>query len=299
MKISSYPKIYTIGHSAIKDIFDTEVVVQEKVDGSALSIMIKDGVLYCRSKRAEINLDYPNNLFKPAIDNIIEIKDGLKEGWIYRGEAICKPKHNTLAYDRVPKRNVILYDIDTNGLSNYLSYEELQEESERLGLECVPQFYKGKVKSFEQFKELLENISILGGQKIEGIVIKNYSRYTPDGKTMMGKYVSERFKEVHNKTWKTKHLGQNDILTKIVESLKTETRWNKAIQHLREKNELTNTPKDIGLLLKEINNDTLEEESEYIKDKLLKWAWKNISRQLTKGFPEYYKEKLAKEAFEK
>ena len=35
-----------------------------------------------------------------------------------------------------------------------------------------------------------------------------------------------------------------------------------------------------------------------IKKQLFKWAWKHISRIITRGFPEYYKELLAQKQFE-
>lgn len=43
---------------------------------------------------------------------------------------------------------------------------------------------------------------------------------------------------------------------------------------------------------------TLAECHEEIKEQLFKWAWKSISRQVTAGFPEFYKDLLAKKQFE-
>ena len=36
-QISSYPKIYSLGHAAILDLLDGRVIVEEKVDGSQFS----------------------------------------------------------------------------------------------------------------------------------------------------------------------------------------------------------------------------------------------------------------------
>ena len=48
-------------------------------------------------------------------------------------------KHNTLAYSRVPKGNIILFDINS-GEQDYVDANDLQYEALYLGLECVPVF---------------------------------------------------------------------------------------------------------------------------------------------------------------
>ena len=146
-------------------------------------------------------------------------------------------------------------------------------------------------------KGVLETaISRLGGQQIEGLVFKNYHRFGIDGKVLMGKHVRESFKEKHQKEFKAQ--GKH-IIQKIGESLNTEARWLKAIQHLKEQGLLTNSTKDIGLLLKEISTDIFEECGEDIKEQLFKAYWRMISKIATKGFPEWYKEQLAKKQFRK
>ena len=66
---------------------------------------------------------------------------------------------------------------------------------------------------------------------------------------------------------------------------------------MRESGTLTDTPKDIGWLIKEIASDTHRECSEDIKEKLFKWAWPHLQRKVVAGAPEWYKEQLAKAAF--
>ena len=113
---------------------------------------------------------------------------------------------------------------------------------------------------------------------------------------MCGKYVNPEFKEIHQKNWKKEHTskGKFDLLK---EQYRSEARWNKAIQHLAEKGELTNTPKDIGSLLKEINIDLIDEEKENIKKELWNIFGKDILRTSVAGFPEWYKRKLLERAF--
>lgn len=294
--ITSYPGIYQIGHKAIIDIFTTPVVVEEKVDGSQFSFKkISETEWEAKSKNCPLNGDIPS-LFKPAMDTMVGLMPQLKTGWNYRGEAICRPKHNTLCYDRAPKGGVILFDID-DGLENYLSRKEKEDEARRLGLEIVPILFEGTVENFERLQTLLQTDSCLGNVKIEGFVVKNYSLFTLDKKVMMGKFVSEAFKEKHSKDWKNANPGRNDILANLTAIYKHENRWVKAVQHLRDAGQLKGDPSDIGLLIKEVALDIQKEEVDNIKEKLFQWAWKHIAKGATNGLPEWYKEQLAKGAF--
>jgi hypothetical protein len=301
--IVAYPSIYAIGHAAIRDIFSTDVIVEEKIDGSQFSFKWTDGcgITEARSKGAELDIsnngDNCNKLFQPAVKTMLQLaKDGkLKSGWIYRGEALCKPKHNTLAYNRAPETGFILFDID-DGLQNYMSRADKEKEASRLGLEIVPVLFQGKVDNFEQIQGFMEQESCLGGIKIEGFVVKNYNLFTVEKKVMLGKYVSEAFKEKHRSDWKADHPNKADIMTALEMTYRNENRWIKAIQHLQERGELKGMPEDIGPLMKEVSLDVLKEEQDEIKQKLFDWAWRRLSTGVTKGLAQWYKERLAQNA---
>lgn len=295
MKLHSYPKVYNMGHSVIQDLFKDEVIIEEKIDGSQFSFGIKDGQLFCRSQNKE---QYPENtdkMFQLAIEKVQAIQDKLIEGWTYRGEYLNKPKHNTLCYSRVPKNNIIIFDIDKE-VENYTKTKEV--EAAYLGFETVPLLFKGKINGHDEFVKFLENDSILGGTKIEGVVVKNYQRFGKDGKCLMGKYVSTMFKEKHQKDWKIRNPAKSDVIEMLAVTLRTEARWQKGVQHLRELGQLTHTPKDIGALIKIVQQDIIEEEEEYIKDKIFEWAKKVLLKKCTAGLPEWYKDKLLKEQFD-
>jgi hypothetical protein len=294
--INSYPSVMQIGHKMILDIFESPVLIEEKVDGSQFSFGVSiDGNLECRSKGKQQLLDAPDKMFEKAID-IIKSLD-LRPGWTYRGEYLSKPKHNTLAYSRVPKNNIIIFDINS-GLEEYLSPEQKHAEAGRLDFEFVPVMYEGVVTDFEMFKAFLEMDSVLGGCKVEGVVVKNYSIFTAEKKVAMGKYVSEAFKEKHDSDWKDRNPNIKDIETLLTEQYRTKARWQKAVQHLRDSGKLTGTPQDIGLIIKEVPSDILKECEEEIKQKLFNHFWSKISRGTTRGLPEWYKDELAKGAFE-
>lgn len=292
----SYPKIFNMGHPQIRELFDTEVTIEEKVDGSQFSFGIFNGELKCRSKGKEIVIDAPEKMFTKAVETIKELAPYLIDGHTYRAEYLSKPKHNCNAYERVPLKNLILFDVNP-AEEAYMDYESKSMEASRLGFEVVPLLFRGKVENFEQFKAFLEKDSILGGCRIEGFVIKNYSKFGDDKKALMGKFVSEAFKESHAKGWKEANPGKGDILDVLILNSKSTARFQKAVQHLRERGELTNSPKDIGNLMKEASLDALTELEPVIKEQLFRWAWPKVARAIVGGLPQWYKEELAKEQF--
>lgn len=293
MTVPSYSDIFHIGHAAIREMWDGPIEIQEKVDGSQISFMLdEDEQLIMRSKGQQLIEGAPSSgMFQPAIDSIKERADLLVPGQIWRGEYLSKPKHNTLAYNRIPAGHVVIFDIQLS-LGEFAQPKQRTEMASFLGLESIPSFFSGRMEyDPENLKRFLERESFLGGQKIEGIVAKSYLHFY-GGKPMMGKLVSEKFKEVHQKEWKVGNPGKKDVIETLIESYAVEARWNKAIQHLREAGTLTNSPQDIGPLLKEIAADIQKEEEDAIKDALFKWAWPQISRGTSRGFPQWYKDKL-------
>jgi len=296
--VNSYPTVYAIGHKAIADIFSSPVIVEEKIDGSQFSFGIINGELVCRSKGKQMILDAPEKMFTKAIATFQNLVPLLQDGWIYRGEFLEKPKHNTLNYARVPVGNIIIFDVMT-APETYLEPEEKANEAKRLSLDCVPLLYIGKIESYEIFKDFLERESILGGTKIEGVVVKNYTLFTQEKKAAMGKYVSEAFKEVHDKDWKERNPHGKDLVLILTEKYRTEARWQKAVQHMRDAGTLEGSPRDIGALIREVPADILKECEEEIKKILFKHFWPQIARGVARGLPEWYKDELAKSAFDK
>lgn len=297
--LRSYSSSYALGHRAIlSTLFEGSVVVEEKIDGSQFSFGVRDGHLHCRSKGKEIfDPAAEVGLFGPACKTALELAPLLIDGWTYRGEALAKPKHNTLAYDRVPKGNVILWDIDA-GNECYLSRQGKEKEAERLGLEVVPVFYEGVVGALDPLMLNMERVSCLGGSKIEGMVFKNYGQFGTDKKILVGKYVSERFKELNGVEFKKANPTTRDVVSQLGDMFRCEARWDKAVQHLKERGEWQGSPRDIGPLIKEVQADIKVEGADLIRDKLYGYAIPTILRLAIRGFPEWYRERLLKEAIE-
>jgi hypothetical protein len=288
--IHGYGKVYNLGHRDLEQLFKGPVVVEEKVDGSQFAFMRRGDELHFRSRSAVVRRDAPG-MFTAAVASVVARTHLLDDGWIYRGEYLAKPKHNTLSYDRTPRDHIVIWDVELPG-QRYLDPDARVVAAERIGLESVPVMHRGEVSSVSEVLGFMECVSMLGGQKLEGLVFKNYGRYGSDGKIVKGKHVSEVFKEIHRESWKQANPSQGDIVQRIADQLRTPSRWDKAIQHLRERGELEQSPRDIGKLIAEVQGDVAEECEEFVKAELWRWAKKDIMRKATAGLPEWYKRRL-------
>ena len=289
MELSDYSKIHQLYHREVHRMQGHQVVVQEKIDGSQISFGKKDGELFVRSKNQMINLDDPEKMFANAV-GVLKSKDP-PEGYVFRGEYLKIPKHNVLKYDRIPQDHIIIYDIEDGDGSNYYLDPSLVEDiAADYGFEVVPTFAETDFCHVNQsFIDIcLENISTLGGPLVEGIVIKCYDLFDSRDKTLMCKYVRPEFKEMH--TGKTGKPGKH-IVNEIGEQLATDARFEKAVQHLRDSNMLVGEPKDIGVLMRELNRD-FEEHVDEIKNLLYTNYRKEILRVANRGFATWYKDKL-------
>lgn len=326
----SYPSSYTLGHSAVSSLLlSVPHYIEEKVDGSQFSMGVFDVCLGCgkqdcdgcpagtgqhlriRSKGAEMNVDAPEKMFSKAAETARRLASmeaqlagvGLHPGWTYRCEYLRVPKHNTLAYDRVPVNNLILFDVST-GDQEFLNRELLEREGKRIGLEVVPLLRRahGGQTTLDDIRALLDTTSVLGGNKIEGVVIKQRGLdgylYGLDHKVLIGKFVSEKFREAHVGAWKESHPTSGDILRMLGAKYQHHGRWMKALQHLREAGKITDSPKDIGALIIEVQKDLGQEEKEEIKTLLWRWANPHIMRMATRGVAEWYKNVLIERQFE-
>jgi hypothetical protein len=298
MPLRSYTSSFNLGHKQLEHLFEDDVLVQEKIDGSQFSFgrSIDDGQLFCRSKKVNLDIDAPEGMFKEAVEYVRSIYHRLPGGWTFRGEYLKSPRHNTLAYGRIPRNHIMLFDIDC-GMEDYVTHEQLEHIAGTLDLEAVPVMYYGRVTDIAQVHAFMARESALGGS-IEGVVIKNYSKYNAEKKLLLGKHVSEAFKETNDKNWKAQKVGQRDIVEALTERYATEARWQKAVQHLNEAGQLENSPRDIGPLIKEIQNDVLQDSVEEIKQALFDWALPKLQRGLTKDFPFWYKEQLLVRQFD-
>lgn len=292
--LSSFPKIFTIGTSYIVDLLNgSDVEVTEKIDGSQFVFGKINGKLLCRSKGQEIFPGSQNKMFDLAVARIQEM--ALPEGVVYYCEYLQKPKHNVLEYSRTPKNNLVLYGVQRGVGGEFVrDREEILYQATHLGIDPVPLLLRGKV-SILDLSRCLEQESYLGGQLMEGVVVKDYSRQFLLGgqpmPLMAGKLVRESFKEIHRAAGNPSSARSSWDTYK--ESYRTEARWEKAIQHLRDDGKLLGEPADIGPLIKEVRRDITEE----AKTEIMAFLWREFGEELLRksvaGLPEWYKGRLA------
>ena len=297
--IHAFPKIFTIGQDYIADIFKDEVEVTEKVDGSQWAWGRVGGEFHMRSKGKEQFAGAVDKMFEEAAEYVQSLD--LPDDTVFYGEYLRKPKHNTLCYQRVPQNHIALFGVSTIGGTFVSEHAELARIAAGIGLEAVPLLYRGRVDSAAFLSDLLDTDSYLGGCNVEGVVVKNFHRpFLLGGQPiplMCGKYVSEVFKEKHIKGWGEENTarGKWDVFK---DGFRTEARWEKALQHLRDDGKLTGSPKDIGGLIAEVKRDVAEEEMDTIKAFLWSEFGDDLLRKATAGLPEWYKARLAGRAFD-
>lgn len=297
MNIESYQKIQQIHHKEVADILNSDnIVIEEKVDGSQFRIEINtNGLIKCGSHHQELSM--VDSMFKLATDQAEAIFGGYKptDKVTVFCEYLKSPKQNTLAYGRVPKNNLVIFDVKIG--DRYSPRKEKVQFSETFGMEVVPILYNGAGSCItEEFiQKLLKTESFLGNVIIEGIVIKAYNDFYDvnkypylQGHWKCAKIVRDDFKEMNGEN----QASQNRGLERIKCMFNTEARFEKAIQHCKELGQITGEMKDLKYIVPEVQNDLEKEEIDTIKDELYKEFGKEILRHSIKGLPEYYNKRL-------
>lgn len=300
MTFAPFGKILALGHRLIRDIFEGgEVEITEKVDGSQFGFGKIFGEVGCRSKGRMINMDQPDQMFQQAVEQVERIRDIMPDDRKFYGEYLNKPKHNVIEYGAYPTNHITLFGMESTNPKWEYTREGLEYWAKEFGFDVVPLLFQGKMEegmSIGFLEQLLATDSYLGNSKIEGFVIKNWHKEVslPAGISwpMSAKFVSEKFKEKMGQS-KQSRKGTNAFTT-MKDQYQTEARWQKAVQHLKEDGSLLGEPKDIGPLMKAVNQDIIEE----CKDEIMHELWaifqKEITKHATIGLPEWYKLQLVK-----
>lgn len=273
-----YGKIYRLGTPETAGVFDGIVYAQEKIDGSQISFWFEDGQLKTQSKNQMVDPDDPG-LFKEAVDSLTQWAYATDctpgETIVFRGEYLRKKRHNVLTYDRVPAWNVVVFDVEVNGERCPF---RLVDWCTRAGLEYIP--YEDTLDG----DNLLSRPSMLGGRR-EGFVYKNYET------GVFAKVVAQEFKELTESRPKRLRTDALD-LDGVSHELRSEARWEKARQYLRDRGELQGNSRDIGKVIRRVHEDILDEEWSRISERLAAKAWKHVSKGVTTGLADWYHEKL-------
>jgi hypothetical protein len=297
-----YVKILHFGHASLQDLLRGPVIIQEKIDGSQFRFGLDlEGKFFFGSKNKDMYFDSYESMFHLAVAQMERIKDRvgmLRAPITFFGEFLKEPKHGALAYDRVPQNHITLFDVVRP--EGYYPPDAVQRLAEGLGFEVAPLLWAGDGSGVDMklINYILTRPSLLGGPMIEGMVIKNYNQQLLFGGTVQpvfGKYVSEKYKEKHQK--ESYKYNPRQGLDGWIEGFRSENRWDKVVRHMLEDGELEGAPRDIGKLIKAVQNDLIEEEKENIKAHLYKIFKDQITRRAVQGLPEWYKQRLAQQQF--
>ena len=293
--IKSFPKIWSLGSKEVESVFTGPVEVTEKIDGSQFSFgRTEEGEFVMRSKGQQIYKESADKLFKPVVDYVLSIEQKIDSGFTFYGETLARPKHNTLAYQRVPKNNLAIFAANVAGLWTS-DWQTLVNCADGLGVDVVPLIYAGEIADRAMFDKLIERESYLGGAQVEGVVVKNYGQLAKSAfsRECYAKFVRAEFKEMNGKNFPTR----KDRMEEFYEYFRSEARWAKAVQHLREAGKLTESPADIGALIAEVRHDLEQEQKETIKERLWTMFSGDVIRRSTRGLPEWYKKEVFVDPF--
>lgn len=241
-------------------LFDQLVRVDEKIDGSQITFGMFDGRLMIRSKGRDMSQDEPTGMFGAGIDAVGSVAHRLRPGWTYHGEYLQKPKHNVLAYDRVPHNHVVLFDATDGG--QFVDPGLLAKLCAELGAFEPVQW---RMMAMGDVAAGVFPTSTLGGIP-EGVVVKHGSSVAT---RVVAKLVSEQFREVKSdNTTRTRPNTDRDIATTLANKYCPAARFAKAVQRLKESGTYTGTRADIGPLRKAVSMDIEGECREEIQEQL-------------------------------
>lgn len=270
--------------------YDDHVIIQEKVDGSQLTVF-RDGHgelhFYNRSKPCNPK----TSAFMNAWLSIQSKKDSFREGLYYHGEAFTSRFTNTCKYDRAPKFFWMVYEIVTQE-NRVLSPAEMAEVLEGTGFETVQLIYDserdGPVEDLQLFIDCImldiEESKLLSslGRTPEGVVLKVLNNGSNENgfTTTRCKYVRPVFSEMnHSKKERLPSLSDAEFIQELGKVYDTDARRQKAFQHLKEaglwKEKLES---NIPAMIAELDADLLKEEEEQLKNLLFVRFWPIISK---------------------
>ena len=308
-----YPKIVHYGSKDmyLEDLAKGKVVAEEKIDGSLLRVRCNGDERLFGSKNIVWDAEHPlDGMFAPGVIELTKLLSGFlpQNSVTIYGEYLAKPRQNTLSYERVPKHNFVVFDVLLNDPQHgeewsFMGYGEKKQFSESLDLEVVQLLEESEfpIINLEKINTLLQKDSMLGKEKIEGIVFKNYGLQRTDrlflGEPVFAKYVRPEFKERNDAAWRTS--TKKGFMEALVERHASPARWAKAMFRLRDDGKLTWSPRDIPEIMKEVMRDLKEEEGQNIQIDLFEHFWRDICKGIVRGIPEWYQAKLIEESTQK
>lgn len=279
--------------------------IEEKVDGSQLSFQRRGDAVEFRNRSKVIPVEALDNwCYANAARAIARLVDRLNPAYTYHGEAVCKRRHNVVAYASTPLKFWICYGIYDG--ERHLDRTEMEAECARLGLECVRVLYANenpadrdptpKVLEIVEQIEAGEVESCLGGNVIEGVVVKHSAAWHARSKAykhIQFKHVTSTFKERHGE--RRPPLAGYDAeslmayLARLGNGFALPAVYQKAVQHIRE-DPSGKTTISVASVKREVERDIQKENGRDIAEAIVEAFMPVVMHHATAGVPRWMSE---------
>ena len=212
-----YPRIQHIksSHPTSDDliikanIFPSEWIVTEKIDGTQISFEIVDGNLLIKKRKRDLmkgNIDAQFHPLSKWIYSKFEgIKKVIKEDYRVFGEWLFH-KH-TIPYNILPDW-FVAFDIMDKKSGKFINFYDMCKMVKEMDLQHVPILFDGEIKREEEIPNFIKQ-SQFSDEEMEGVVL-----HSLDGKFRY-KYVTGIFREmmgVDTTKWKYRERTLNNIV---------------------------------------------------------------------------------------
>jgi cytidyltransferase-like protein len=259
------------GQEFVEKLFNTYVTVNEKMDGSAFIFErdIETGKFkfFKRDQRNPITMvdrtlmkyyEVPIQYIESLPPHII---NRIPRGWKFGLEFFSNPQPVEIAYDRIPKNNLILSYVHVVEESGVISRtiqekEKLDEWADLLGVERPPIIFQGKLTD-DQKNEILDFLRTPFNELLEVFKTKSFVRFiigilNPEIKTTaLNDDLDKAIEGIVFRFGDPE--GGDPILSKMVDPIFTEMAKNKAQKRKEEK------PSDfLGITILDVMNFILE-----------------------------------------
>lgn len=247
------------------------ISVTEKIDGANASFCLsEDGTELLAMSRKNV-LSATNNL-RGFWNYVLTLDKNIladHPNWICFGEWLVTHK---IKYPEDKLNKFYLFDIYDKETGHYLPQTEVQKFAKEHNILTVPVIFEGEFTSMDDLMKYVGTTQ-MGGEKGEGIVIKNQSRLTDDrdDRPAYVKIVDETFKETQRvKIVDPEKMAAKELATKLTEGIVTDARVEKNLLKLVDEGlipehfEMENMGDIMKVLPKRVIDDCIKEEPDKV-----------------------------------
>lgn len=256
-----------------------EITVTEKLDGSNASFRLHNGEIHCFSRNLPLSEENTLNGFYTWVQKNIS-PETLNPNYTYYGEWMTKHKIDYKQHFG----QFILFAVRENDTVelDYLPFEKVQEEAEKINVKLVHLHYKGKFKDWKHIEQFVSKSGLEDVEFAEGCVIFVPELVFPRDKEsqVFLKLISENFAEV-KKTLPTNNKQSKFSLDARLDTFITQNRMDKVLMKLQDEGVLKKELdiEDMGYTLKTLGNAFVEDILEEELETLVTMMRKNISKR--------------------